>query len=134
MMRIVRTHKLRYLLFVARFGHYKNRIILSENLKTLKTPLRNRIALELLNDRVQRISENGINSLLLSHDEFNRKAAQFKKEYWEAYNQAEEENATRVEQLLKGSSNYKRKFGDINSSFEMVKELLKKPIHGGRWF
>jgi hypothetical protein len=56
-----------------------------------------------------------------------------RKEYWYSRMIAENNQREVTQENLKGTENFKRKFGN-GESLNAVKEMLKKPMNTGKWF
>ncbi|NJM79666.1 MAG: hypothetical protein HC854_08730 [Flavobacterium sp.] len=125
-MKIVKT--------IAKKGHYKNRMQIAENLYILKDAERTQLVEILIYDPIEFIFEKAIvasETLLLKKD--LKSKIEERKKYWLHRKIAEEKQNKITTENLKGTSNFKRKFGS-GESLNNVKEMLKKPMNTGKWF
>jgi len=118
---------------IAEFGHFKNRIFISDRIDSLSKENKIRLIQILFNDKVENISRNAIEkSLKLNFPRNTRIKITEKLEYWNNKNIERELNSKRVSELLKGTKNHKRKFSN-GETFKSVKEMIKKPMNIGKW-
>lgn len=69
----------------------------------------------------------------LLHSKSIRQKASAKEMYWNTREAELSEKQKRIAEILKGSTNYKRKFSD-GSTLANMKKMLKKPMNTGKWF
>ncbi|RDK88617.1 hypothetical protein C8D94_101492 [Marinirhabdus gelatinilytica] len=134
MVQFFKRESTKVLQFISKNGHYKNRIHISENISELSIPAQIKIVDILLDDPIQIISMNAIKigKYLLQSKTIREKA--FDKEiFWETRDAELLIKQKRIAHILKGSTNHKRKFGD-GESLKNVKQMLKRNLHGGKWF
>lgn len=114
-------------------GHYKDRIYLSENIKTLKRENQLKLIKILLDDKIEAISKIIISQY--NNDILNELTllVEEKSAYWKRKKIENEITSQKTAELLENTKNYKRKFGN-GESFQMVKQMLKKPMNTGKWF
>jgi len=118
---------------IAKRGHYKDRIYLAENIKTLNRENQLGLMKTLLDDNIEVVSKKTINQF--SNDVPKELASLIKKKsaYWKRKRIENDILSQKTSELLKDSKNYKRKFGN-GESFQMIKQMLKKPMNTGKWF
>lgn len=118
---------------IAEKGHYKDRIYLSENIKSLKRENQLKLIKILLDDNIKVVSEKIIGQF--SNDVPNELRLLFeeKSAYWKIKKEENEISSQKTAKLLVNSKNYKRKFGN-GESFQTAKQMLKKPMNTGKWF
>ena len=119
---------------VSRDGHYKNRIYISENVSKLPVESQIKLLEILIDDPIPIVSKNaiGVGRFVLNSKHIRQRASE-KDQYWKKLEVELSEKQIRIAEILKGSTNYKRKFGQ-GESLKNVKQMLKKNLHGGKWF
>jgi len=118
---------------IAELGHFKNRIYISDRIDTLSKENKIRLIKILFNDKIEIISRGAIDkSMKLSFPKNIRIQITEKLEYWKEKKNEQSLNSKRVSELLKGSTNQKRKFTN-GETFSKTKEMLKKPMNTGKW-
>lgn len=134
MSRFVNKESLKVLKFLSKYGHYKNRIYISKHASQLSNKAQIEILDILIDDAIPIVSINaiGFGKILLLSNYIRQKATE-KEIYWEKREAELSEKQKRIAEILKGSKNYKRKFGQ-GESLKNVKQMLKKNLHGGKWF
>jgi hypothetical protein len=132
--RLLKKNTVNLLQIVSKDGHYKNRIYISENIDQLPVATQIKVLDILLEDPIQIVSINAIGyGKLLLQSKYIRQKAHQKERYWERRELELSDKQKRIAEILKGSTNYKRKFGD-GASLKNVKQMLKRNLHGGKWF
>lgn len=130
----IRKEKVTILKSVLKKGHYKNRMQIAENLMLLCDDYQKELIEILLDEPIEII----FNKMLLVTNHLNLSESlqtriQLRKEYWYSRMITENNQKEVTQEKLKGTENFKRKFGN-GESLNMVKEMLKKPMNTGKWF
>lgn len=130
----IKKEKVTILRSILKKGHYKNRMQIVENLMLLSDECQKELIEILINEPIEIIFNKG----LLVVDDLNigeslQARIQMRKEYWYSRMIAENNQREVTQENLKGTENFKRKFGN-GESLSAVKEMLKKPMNTGKWF
>lgn len=134
MVRFLKKEPLKILKFLSKNGHYKNRIYISESVSQMSIEAQIELLDILIEDPIPVVSLHAIESgKLVLRSKIIRQKAIEKEAYWATRKAELSEKQKRIAEILKGSTNYKRKFGQ-GESLKNVKQMLKKNLHGGKWF
>ncbi len=134
MSRFLNKEHLWILKFLSKYGHYKNRMLISEKASQLTNENQIEILDILLDDKISVISRNAIKiGALLLRSKDIRQRVSIKEIYWNTREAELSEKQKRIAEILKGSTNHKRKFSEGNTLANM-KNMLKKPMNTGKWF
>ena len=132
--RFFRKKTVKALKFLCKNGHYKNRIYISENVAELPIEAQIELLDILIEDNISVVSFNAIAiGKYLLQSKYIRQKASEKEVYWKDREVALSEKQKRIAEILKGSTNHKRKFSD-GSTLANMKNMLKKPMNTGKWF
>lgn len=134
MSRFLNKECLKILKFLSKNGHYKNRIYISKNASQQSIKSQIEILDILIDDVIPVVSKNAIDiGKLLLQSSYIRKKASKKEIYWINREAELSEQQKNIAEILKGSTNYKRKFSD-GGTLANMKNMLKKPMNTGKWF
>jgi len=133
MKNLILKARMRLLLDIAKNGHYKNRIYLSENIKSFSYENKLRLIEVLINDKIEIISKLIIKeSKNLSLPKSIQIQVKEKSEYWILKKIEIEKSKEKLGELFKNSTNRKRKFSK-GDTLQNMKNMLKKPMNTGKW-
>lgn len=132
--RLILRDKIKTLEIIAKKGHYKNRIQLTQNIDHLSIKNQWKLLIILLDDNLEKVSEDIIKRYENKYLPTDLKSALFdKRKYWKEKHKSNLKKQARMAELFKNNTNYKRKFGN-GESLKNVKDMLKKPMNNGKWF
>ena len=119
---------------ISKFGHYKDRKYVAENIASFSNNNRLRLMLILINDKIEIISKLIIKeSFKISLTKFHQNIINEKAEYWKLKEVENNLNKEKIKKILKNTKNRKRKFSK-GETFQNMKEMIKKPMNTGKWF
>ena len=130
----IRKQRMKTLLTISEVGHYKNRTFIAENIGSLSSPIQLKLILILLNDNIEKISQLAIEkSKEIALNKSQQNMIKEKVQYWENKKIETAQNQKKIQELLKNSTNTKRKFSN-GETYQEMKEMIKKPMNLGKWF
>ncbi len=132
--KLINSRKIGLLKVISANGHYKNRLMISNQLKKLSAKNQLLLLETIINDNIQVISQNGIRAAgkLKLKKGLIKKVAKREK-YWVERESELIKKRARTEELLNNSTNHKRKFSD-GETYKHTKQMLKKPMNTGSWY
>jgi hypothetical protein len=132
--KLMGSRKMGLLKIISAKGHYKNRMMISDQLKRLSAKNQLILLETIIDDNIQVISQSGIQAAkkLKLKDSLIKKVA-MRKRYWEERELELVKKRARTKELLKNSTNHKRKFSD-GETYKQTKQMLKKPMNTGSWY
>lgn len=127
------SQRIKWLVVVARKGHYKNRIQIAELIPSLHINGQHKLINILLDDPVISISQKviKISESLKLLDELKKRIIE-KQIYWHALEKELEDNRKAYAKIYKDMPHYKRKFSN-GESYQQMKQALKKSMNIGKW-
>jgi len=132
--KLILHEQIETLKLVAEKGNYKNRIFIAKNIDSLSIEYQWKLIIILLNDKIEYISKNIINKYEFYYLPNELTILLLKrKSYWNAKKIADKERQKKISEMLKNTTQYKRKFSN-GETLQNLKQMLRKPMNIGKWF
>jgi len=130
---LISKEKISSLKTISKHGHYKDRQYIAKRINAFSSKNKEQLIMILLDDQIEMISKMLIDysKEYKSSNKVLEKAIS-KEKLWMKKKKEKELKREKMSEILKNSSNRKRKFSD-GESYQAAKDMLKKPMNTGRW-